>query len=152
MAALGVEVRRGVALTSFEQDPDFVRVDLGDGRSERAGWLIGTDGGRSAVRRLAGFAFPGTGPQITGHQALAELEDTGGLQFGWHATPTGVYAFGPVPGRILTVEFDGPPADRETPVDAAELERSIRNVTGTPAGLLDSYTTERHSVGAAVLD
>ncbi|MBP2704586.1 FAD-dependent monooxygenase [Microbispora sp. RL4-1S] len=128
-AELGVEVRRGAELTGFEADDDGVTVTA-DEQRVRTRWLVGCDGGRSTVRKLAGFDFPGTEPEITAYQALAEMEGTGALGLGWNTTPTGVYAHGPVPGRILTVEFAGRPADRTSPVTAEELQGSIRRVTG----------------------
>ncbi|MEV6592527.1 FAD-dependent monooxygenase [Streptomyces acidicola] len=36
---------------------------------------MGCDGGRSTVRKSAGFAFPGTGATMTGRVASAELAD-----------------------------------------------------------------------------
>ncbi|RXS86478.1 FAD-dependent oxidoreductase [Streptomyces sp. TM32] len=130
-AALGVDLRRGVTLTGFDAGEDGVRVHTSAG-SLRTGWLVGCDGGRSTVRRLAGFPFPGTAPEITGRQALVELTGSEALGTGWNWTETGTYAHGPLPGRILTVEFDGPPADRESPVTAEELEASLRRVSGVP--------------------
>ncbi|GAA3076849.1 hypothetical protein GCM10020000_72910 [Streptomyces olivoverticillatus] len=59
-----------------------------------------------------------------------ELEGADALGLGWQTTDTGIYAHGPFPGRILTVEFDGPPENRDAPVTAAELETSLRNVSG----------------------
>jgi 2-polyprenyl-6-methoxyphenol hydroxylase-like FAD-dependent oxidoreductase len=107
---LGVEIRRGVEVTEI---PD-------------AGFVIGCDGGRSTVRKLAGFDFPGTDPTLTGYQAIVDLE--GDLPRGWHQTPHGVYACGPLQGRIMTLEYDGPPATRE--VTRADLEASLRRVSG----------------------
>ncbi|QNP73015.1 FAD-dependent monooxygenase [Streptomyces roseirectus] len=101
-------------------------------RTVRAAWLVGCDGGRSTVRKLAGFDFPGTPPEITGYQAVADMTGTEELASGWNTTATGTYAYGPMPGRILTVEFDGPPADRTSPVTAEELQGSVRRVTGAP--------------------
>ncbi len=129
-AELGVQIRRGVEVTGFEADGQGVTVTAADGGQIRAGWLVGCDGGRSLVRRQAGFDFPGTPPEITGHQAVVEMTGSEALQMGWNLTGTGVYAFGPGPGRILTVEFDGPPEDRDAPVTAAELQASLRNVSG----------------------
>jgi 2-polyprenyl-6-methoxyphenol hydroxylase-like FAD-dependent oxidoreductase len=126
---LGVDLRRGVEVTGLETDDDGVTVHASD-LSLRAGWLVGCDGGRSLVRKLAGFAFPGTGPEITGHQAMVAIQDADRLGKGWHTTPTGTYAHGPAPGRILTVEFDGPPLDRDAPVTREELEASLRRVSG----------------------
>jgi 2-polyprenyl-6-methoxyphenol hydroxylase-like FAD-dependent oxidoreductase len=126
---LGVETRRGVEVTGFDTDDDGVTVHAG-GETLRAGWLVGCDGGRSVVRKQAGFDFPGTPPEITGHQAIVEMAGAEKLAKGWTTTPTGIYAHGPQPGRILTVEFDGPPEERDTPITMAELENSIRAVSG----------------------
>ncbi|GAA2648518.1 FAD-dependent monooxygenase [Streptomyces lunalinharesii] len=128
-AELGVTVRRGVTLTGFDADDEGVHVHTSHGPL-RAGWLVGCDGGRSTVRRLTGIPFPGTAPTITGHQALVEMTGSDALGAGWNWTGTGTYAHGPVPGRILTVEFDGPPADREAPVTAEELQTALRRVSG----------------------
>ncbi|MEU6191082.1 FAD-dependent monooxygenase [Nocardia sp. NPDC047038] len=130
-AELGVEVRRGVEVIGLSDDGAGVTVDCGD-RRVRTGWLVGCDGGRSTVRKLAGFEFPGLDPEITGHQAIVDMTGAENLRMSWNATETGIYAYGPMPGRVLTVELDGPPADRETPVTAAELQQSIRAVSGVP--------------------
>ncbi|MBQ0883086.1 MULTISPECIES: FAD-dependent monooxygenase [Streptomyces] len=61
-ARLGVPVLRGREVTGFEETEDgvVVRYDGPDGPGEdHAQYLIGCDGGRSTVRRLAGIAFPG---------------------------------------------------------------------------------------------
>lgn len=145
-AELGVRVDRGVALTGFTADDEGVTVEVSGANGVeriRAGWLVGCDGGRSAVRRLAGFDFPGTDPEITGHQALVELADTDGLRPGWNRTDTGIYVHGPVPGRILTVEFDGPPLDRDAPITAAELQNSLRATSGTKARVTAVHSATR---------
>jgi 2-polyprenyl-6-methoxyphenol hydroxylase-like FAD-dependent oxidoreductase len=56
---LGVAVHRGCEVTGFVQDDDGVDVDMSDGRSLRAQFLVGCDGGRSGVRKRAGIDFPG---------------------------------------------------------------------------------------------
>lgn len=127
---LGVEVRRGVELTGFDAGDEGIVVHLGSGADVRAGWLVGCDGGRSTVRKLAGFDFPGTEPEITGYQAVVEMSGGERLGAGWNTTDVGTYVNGPFPGRILTVEFDGPPADRSAPVTAGELQAALRRVSG----------------------
>ncbi|RKT66922.1 2-polyprenyl-6-methoxyphenol hydroxylase-like FAD-dependent oxidoreductase [Saccharothrix variisporea] len=146
-AALGVPVRRGVAVTGF--DADDAGVTVGTDRGElRAAWLVGCDGGRSTVRKVAGFDFPGTPPEITGHQAVVELRGGERLGRGWQTTPTGIYAHGPVPGRVLTVEFDGPPADRDAPITAEELEKSLRAVSGVDVEVTAVHTATRFTDNA----
>ena len=146
-AELGVEVRRGVEVTGFEADDEGVTVPAAGDRI-RAGWLVGCDGGRSLVRRQAGFDFPGTGPEITGHQAVVEMTGTEALRPGWNRTESGVYVFGPAPGRILTVEFDGPPEDRDTPVTAAELQASLRHVSGVDVTITGVHSATRYTDNA----
>ena len=101
-------VERGVEVTGLVEAADGVTVETSAG-PVAARWVVGCDGGRSMVRRLAGFAFPGTDGTITGHQAIVDVADPEVLERGWTWTPTGVYCHGPLPGRILTVTFDGPP-------------------------------------------
>ncbi|MCD9141563.1 FAD-dependent oxidoreductase [Streptomyces albireticuli] len=147
---LGVEVRRGVELTGFDEDAEGVTVRTGDGDGDgdgggtiRASWLVGCDGGRSTVRKAAGFDFPGTDPEITCHQAVVEMTGAEDLTVGWTATDTGVYAYGPMPGRVVTVELDGPPADREAPVTAEDLQARLRRVSGVDVTITEVRTATR---------
>ncbi|WP_024799369.1 FAD-dependent monooxygenase [Nocardia sp. BMG51109] len=145
VAELGVPVRRGVQARGFAADADGVTVDLGD-ESVRAAWLVGCDGGRSPVRKQAGFEFPGVDPEITGHQAVVTISGTESLRPGWNSTDTGIYAYNPHSegtSRILTVETDGPPADRSAPITAAELERSMRRVSGAPVRIGEVHSATR---------
>src|SRR5258706_7329429 len=59
VAELGVTIHRGVDLTAFRQDDTGVDVTLSDGRSLRALYLVGCDGGRSVVRQTAGIHLAG---------------------------------------------------------------------------------------------
>ncbi|WP_370962319.1 FAD-dependent monooxygenase [Amycolatopsis sp. cg9] len=144
---LGVEIRRGVELTGFEAGDDGVTVELGE-ETVRASWLVGCDGGRSPVRKLAGFEFPGTDPAVTGRQAMAELSGVDKLPGGWQHGTGGLYVHGPMPGRMLTVEFDGPPADRDAPVTAQELEDSFRRVSGADVRVLEVHSATRFTDNA----
>lgn len=145
--ALGVDVRRGVTVTGLSESGEGVMVET-DAGPVHAGWVVGCDGGRSAVRKLAGFEFPGTDPEITAYQAICDMENTEELPLGWHTTPTGTYAFGPVPGRVLIARFDGPPADREAPITVAELQDAIRYVTGVDVVVTGIKTATRFTDNA----
>ncbi|MEN3533770.1 FAD-dependent oxidoreductase [Microbispora sp. ZYX-F-249] len=149
-AELGVEVRRGTEVTGFTDDGEGVTVTT-TGGPVHGHWLVGCDGGRSTVRRLAGFPFPGTDPEITAYQAVAEMEGTEHLGVGWHATPTGVYSHGPVPGRVLVARFDGAPPGRDgrtTPVTARELQDAVRHVTGAEVVVKEIRTATRFTDNA----
>jgi len=56
---LGAQVRRGCAVSGFEQDDEGVTVELADGERLRSRYLVGCDGGHSTVRKLLGVGFPG---------------------------------------------------------------------------------------------
>jgi 2-polyprenyl-6-methoxyphenol hydroxylase-like FAD-dependent oxidoreductase len=147
-AELGVEVRRGIEVRGFDAEEVGVTVHL-EGRDDvRVAWLVGCDGGRSLVRHQAGFEFPGTDPVITGRQAVATVEGAERLGRGWQHTPTGVYVYGPMPGRVRTVELDGPPADREAPVTAAEMEASLRRVSGVDVHVTEVISGTRYTDNA----
>ena len=56
---LGVPVKRGCEVAGMAQDDKGVEVTLDDGRTWRAKYLGGADGGRSLIRKLAEIEFPG---------------------------------------------------------------------------------------------
>ena len=142
---LGIEIRRGVSLEGFEQDDGGVTMHTSAGPL-RARYLVGCDGGRSRVRKLAGFEFPGTDPTITGYQVAAEFDAPERLTKGWQRTPRGLIAS--APGRVFTAEFDGPPADRDAPITQAEVEAAIQRVSGTDVKILSLTTATRWSDNA----
>jgi 3-(3-hydroxy-phenyl)propionate hydroxylase len=98
---LAVPIYRGREVTGFAQDDTGVNVELSDGTSLRAEYLVGCDGGRSLIRKAAGIEFPGWDPSISnliaevemyqeppewglrrdalGHHALRKLEDGKGV-------------------------------------------------------------------------
>ena len=56
---LAVRMYRGREVTGFAQDAAGVNVQLSDGSSLRAEYLVGCDGSRSLIRKAAGIDFPG---------------------------------------------------------------------------------------------
>ncbi|HET9341466.1 MAG TPA: FAD-dependent monooxygenase [Candidatus Eremiobacteraceae bacterium] len=87
---LGVRIHRECEVTGFRQDDYAVDVQLSDGRSMRAQYLVGCDGGRSTVRKTAGIDFPGWDP--TTSWLIAEAEMTGEPVAGIHHDARGFYA------------------------------------------------------------
>ncbi|MER7369503.1 FAD-dependent monooxygenase [Nonomuraea wenchangensis] len=133
-AELGVEVRRGHTLTGFTEDGDGVRLDVEGPEgpySLRAGWLVGCDGGRSTVRKLAGIPFPGTDGVTTGYRAFAEIDDPGFHLPGWFRKDNGLLVYEEGPPRFITLEFIGRPADRDAPITREEFQESLRRLSGT---------------------
>ncbi|GGM41740.1 FAD-dependent oxidoreductase [Longimycelium tulufanense] len=222
---LGAEIRRGCELVGLSQDEDGVTAELADGTRLRSRYLVGCDGGRSTVRKLAGVGFPGEPTRVetllgemevavpaeTLAAVVAEVRKTC-KRFGAGPSGDGVY-------RVV-VPAEAVAADRTVPPTLAEFKQQLRVFAGTdfgvhsprwlsrfgdatrqaeryrtgrvllagdaahihpplggqglnlgiqdafnlgwklaaevagwaPAGLLDSYHTERHPVAATVLD
>ncbi|MGA5305651.1 FAD-dependent monooxygenase [Nucisporomicrobium flavum] len=136
---LGAEIRRGHELTGLATSGDEVvaRVRSAAGEYElRAPYLVGCDGGRSTVRRLAGIGFTGTDPSVSALLGDVELPEPGQLPAGVPGTmrtPRGLLmAISVLPGvtRVLTTEFDKPLPDRDAPVTLDELRTTVERITG----------------------
>src|SRR3954469_14411273 len=61
---IGLEILRGHEVVGFTQDEDGVTVEVQPGGAIRADYLVGCDGGRSLIRKLAGIDFPGSDATI----------------------------------------------------------------------------------------
>jgi len=127
---LGADIRFGQEVTVFCETADGVTVQTSDGQF-KASWLVGCDGGRSTVRRLAGFEFAGTDPELTGYMAIVDFEDLDSLAPGFNLTPRGMYTHGPAPGRIGVVDFDGGRFDRTSEITLENLQSMLQHVSGT---------------------
>ena len=74
VAELPVQIHYGREVTGFAQDGTGVNVELSDGQSLRADYLVGCDGGRSVIRHTAGIEFEGW--DATRSNLIAEVELT----------------------------------------------------------------------------
>ena len=72
---LGVPILRGREVVGFAQDETGVDVVLSDDASLRAAYLVGCDGGRSAIRKTAGIEFPGLDPSTSWMIAQVEMDE-----------------------------------------------------------------------------
>jgi 3-(3-hydroxy-phenyl)propionate hydroxylase len=102
---LGVPTYRGREVTGFVQDDTGVDVELPDGQSLRAEYLVGCDGGRSLIRKSAGIDFPGSDP--TTSNLIAEVEISEQPEWGICRDGLGIHSLsrledGPV--RVLVTE------------------------------------------------
>ncbi|GLK66460.1 FAD-dependent monooxygenase [Hansschlegelia plantiphila] len=127
LEALGVEIQRGYSVETLQASGDGVTVQAGD-ETARCRWLVGCDGGRSAVRKAAGIGFAGTDPEFTGYSVQAELADPAALRPGRHHTAAGMYTFA-APGTIAMVDFDGGAFHRTEPT-RDHIESVLRKVSG----------------------
>ena len=95
---LAVTIYRGREVTGFTQGDTGVEVQLADGGSLRAEYLVGCDGGRSLIRRAAGIEFPGWDP--TTSSLIAQVEMAEEPELGIRRTPSGTHALGKVEYEI----------------------------------------------------
>ena len=87
---LGVPIYRGCEVTGFTQNDIGVEIELSDGRSMRAEYLVGCDGGRSLIRKQAGIDFPGWDPSTS--YLIAEIETAQEPKWGMHRNEKGINA------------------------------------------------------------
>ena len=95
---LAVPIYREREVTGFAQDDSGVDVELSDGASLRAEYLVGCDGGRSVVRKAAGIEFAGWDP--TTSSLLAEVEMAEEPELGMRRTAFGIHSLGKVEYEI----------------------------------------------------
>ncbi len=99
VSELKVPIYLGIEVTNFVQDDTGVDIELSGGRSLRANYLVGCDGGRSLVRKAAGIEFPGSDPTTSNLIAEVEMIETPPL--GIHRTALGIHSFGRTEYRIV---------------------------------------------------
>ena len=87
-----VPIYRGRDVTGFAQDDSGVDVELSDGQSLRAKYLVGCDGGRSVIRKKAGIDFPGWDPSTS--YLIAEVETAEEPEWGIRRGAKGISSFG----------------------------------------------------------
>ena len=97
------EIVRGREVTGLAQDETGVDIELDEGGSLRAEYLVGCDGGRSLVRKAAGIEFPGWDP--TTSALLAEVELAEEPTWGIHTDDVGIHSFGRVEYEIRDGEI-----------------------------------------------
>ena len=132
---LAVPIYRGLDMTGFSQDETGVDVALSDGRSLRASYLVGCDGGRSLVRKTAGIAFAGwdaTTSHLIAEVRLADEPPQWGIRHdaaGIHAL-TKVGDSGLVSALVTEQRFD-----RTGDATLAELSEALVAAYGTDYGV-----------------
>lgn len=153
-AELGVRVRWSAEVSGARQDGAGVTVELRTGQPApdrlRARYLVGCDGGRSTVRKLAGIDFLGTPATMTaliGDVELPELPE----EYVWaRRCPSGNYsaiAFEPGWHRVITSEYDRV-ADREETPTFEQLRSSLTRLAGTDYGMRNPRWVSRFSDAA----
>lgn len=132
---LGADLRRGYELVGLDIGEDGVTGELATAegtRSIRSRYVVGCDGARSIVRRLAGIGFPG-------YDATLEMKmaDFTGVQL--PVRPTGlvndkgmvvVLPLGPVATRVVVFERHAGVRSKDEPPTFPEVADALERVTG----------------------
>src|SRR6202023_569558 len=134
-------------------------VELSDGRSLRAQYLVGCDGGRSLVRKAAGIAFPGSNPTTSNLIAEAELAETP-PEWGIRRDALGTHALGRVEyeirnGKIVYADH-GPVGvlvteqhvGQTTEPNLSDLSAALITVYGTDYGIHSPTSISRFTDAA----
>jgi 2-polyprenyl-6-methoxyphenol hydroxylase-like FAD-dependent oxidoreductase len=145
IAELPVRVYYGSEVTGFAQDDSDVDVELADGRSLHARYLVGCDGGRSLVRKTAGIEFPGW--DATKSNLIAEAEMAEEPPLGMRHDALGIHAIGRLeyeirdgevvfkdegPVRVMVTERQPAPGGEPT---LGDLSEALVTVYGSDFGI-----------------
>ncbi|HKU43425.1 MAG TPA: FAD-dependent monooxygenase [Polyangiales bacterium] len=126
----GVPIHYGREVTGMQQDERGVDVQLDDGQSLRAQYLVGCDGGRSLIRKSIGIEFVGWDASIS--HLIAEVELAEEPPWGVRHDAIGIHGFskpendGPV--RVMVTERELATASDPT---LRELSEAVTAVYGT---------------------
>src|SRR5262245_13572692 len=130
---IGVPILRGLEVKGLAQDEGGVDVELSDGTSLRAEYLVGCDGGRSVVRKGAGIDFPGLDPSTS--WMIAEVEMVEEPVIGTRPEGGGI---GPVDrvngGGPYGVVLREKEVEHETDPTLHELREELIRIYGTDFG------------------
>jgi 3-(3-hydroxy-phenyl)propionate hydroxylase len=126
-------IYRGRDMMSFEQDDTGVDVALSDGQSLRAQYLIGCDGGRSAIRKAAGIEFSGWDPTIS--WLIAEAQTAEEPKRGFHEDAVGIHAIGKGEGGTARLVLTEPQLHLESDPTLADVSEALIAVYGTDYGI-----------------
>ena len=128
---LGVPIMRSHEVTSFTQDDNGVTIEVSGGQSLRADYLVGCDGGRSLIRKIAGIEFPGLDASVS--YIIAEVKMDEEPEFGTRPEGGGIgkaadgESIGVVVSEKVVKHADEPSMD--------ELREALISTYGTDYGL-----------------
>ena len=138
---LDVTILRAREVVGFTQSETGVDVELSDGTSLRARYLVGCDGGRSLVRKVAGIDFPGW--EATTSNLIAEVEMVEQPELGMRRDARGIHALGREKyeirdGQVVFAD-EGPVRVMVTEPDLRTEEPTLRDVS---EALVSVYGTD----------
>ncbi len=131
-----VTVHWGRSVTGLTSEPSGVAVDSADGVRRTAGYVVGADGARSSIRRLAGIGFPGHShaDQFLIVDIRARLPFPAERRF-WFDPPWNpgrTVLIHPQPDDVWRIDWQVPPEfDLDSERSSGRLDERIRQIVGT---------------------
>jgi 2-polyprenyl-6-methoxyphenol hydroxylase-like FAD-dependent oxidoreductase len=139
---LAVPIHREREVTGFAQDDTGVDIELSEGRSLRAEYLVGCDGGRSLIRKAAGIEFPGWDP-TTSH-LIAEVEMAEEPQWGLRRDALGIHGLSKLEeGRGVRVMVTEQRLGRTDEPTLRDLSEALIAVYGSDFGIHSPISISR---------
>jgi 3-(3-hydroxy-phenyl)propionate hydroxylase len=136
VSELKVPIYRGREVTGFAQGDTGVDIALNDGRSLRAQYLVGCDGGRSLIRKKAGIDFPGWDPSIS--YLIAEVAMTEEPPWGVRPNERGINALRKLEdGKQVGLVLNEPHVVQGGEPTLDDLRAALIGVYGTDFGVHD---------------
>ena len=131
---LRVPIYRGREVVDFAQHDAGVNVELSDGLSLRAKYLVGCDGGRSLVRKKAGIEFRGWDPSTS--YLIAEIETAEEPVFGIRRNEKGINAIAKLEdGRRVRVVLNEDQVFEHAEPTLEDVREALIALYGTDFGL-----------------
>ncbi len=134
IAELPIKIYYSAEVTGFIQNDAGVAVELANGDNLRAHYLVGCDGGRSLIRKLAGIDFPGWDPSKS--SLIAEVEVTEETPKGIRHDSIGVHGLHLMEDehtvRVVTAEKEIGP---DTEPTLSDLKAALTAAFGTDFGV-----------------
>ena len=132
----GVELLFNASVSSVTVHEDCVAVQVEDGRTLHADFLVGADGGRSAVRKAAGIAFEGfTFPEHflvagTRYDFKRHMPDICSVNY--TADPLEWYLLLEIPDMWRVITAADPALEPDEAVQESRLQASLQNLLPRP--------------------
>jgi 3-(3-hydroxy-phenyl)propionate hydroxylase len=130
---LEVPIYRSREVTGFTQDDGGVHIELSDGASFDAEYLIGCDGGRSLIRKAAGIEFPGW--DATTSWLIAQADTTEEPPWGFRHDAAGTHAIGKREDGQIGMVLVEPQVGPSTDPTLHDVRERLVAVYGTDFGI-----------------
>ena len=143
---LEVPIRRGLEVTGIAQDGDGVDVHLAAGEPLRAAYVVGADGGRSLIRKVAGIDFVGAEP--TRSHLIAQVAVTEETPMGIRLDDVGIHAMNVTADGSVSMVVTEQQLGTATEPTLTELSEALTAAFATDFGVHDPRWISRFTDAA----